>query len=694
MTTKQLAKQLGLIRRSSKLSLNAKNGSSPKSKQFFQYLIIIDFESTCWKDTKHFGQEIIEFPAVLLNTSSGEIESEFHTYVQPQEHPILSEFCTELTGIKQLQVDDGIPLKICLSQFSNWIQKLQNERGIIFPNVLPNQSSTEQKMCAFVTWSDWDLGVCLLYECKRKQLRKPEILNSWIDLRVTYKLFYNRKPKGLNGALQDVGIEFSGREHSGLDDSRNTARLAWRMICDGCVMKITKSLDKVRPCKSSVQTETVLFEKANGSGQGDGNQIPKVTVGKDGKQKFNKNPISAHSGATSEVKCPPLVPLNKMVNKIGEREHGTLGVTRGDVQPPQTLLNGLSTTIIGYANTYRYSNQNSLVSLQNRRQTGSFTSTPANHSPQCLSHVLFSTTIVSVNDVSGLEVDSSTDLSILADWEEAAVIADSQEDQRVNSDENEELLPLPVDSLSAGVLRLQNNQDKSNLLANTKSIQCHPSTLHSKSVVYKSSDTTIYNVSLKKQASKSSTFKLPTVLSNKSGAIPQTAKKPSKTSSVLDYFPKRKFSSVSFSSPPKKLPFAIHEDQRNQTLPLVRSPSRKVPRMVLNSTVNLNSNHGSTKCTRITAPMCNCGRRAKKLTVSNGGPNQGRVFYSCAIRKRDEVEKGCSYFKWEDTLLKEKSLNSSILSTSGVSFTANTSLAPSACSETHKVFKLRPSLRT
>lgn len=32
---------------------------------------------------------------------------------------------------------------------------------------------------------------------------------------------------------------------SGLDDSRNTARLAWRMICDGCVMKITKSLDKV-----------------------------------------------------------------------------------------------------------------------------------------------------------------------------------------------------------------------------------------------------------------------------------------------------------------------------------------------------------------------------------------------------------------------------------------------------------------
>ncbi|PIO34073.1 hypothetical protein AB205_0202610 [Aquarana catesbeiana] len=124
----------------------------------------------------------------FFTTTLGEIESEFHTYVQPQEHPILSEFCTELTGIKQQQVEDGVPLKICLSQFSNWIQKLQKERGIIFPNVLPNQSCPEQKMCAFVTWSDWDLGVCLLYECKRKQLRKTEILNSWIDLRLTYKV--------------------------------------------------------------------------------------------------------------------------------------------------------------------------------------------------------------------------------------------------------------------------------------------------------------------------------------------------------------------------------------------------------------------------------------------------------------------------------------------------------------------------
>lgn len=36
--------------------------------------------------------------------------------------------------------------------------------------------------------SDWDLGVCLQYECRRKQIHKPDVLNSWIDLRSTYRV--------------------------------------------------------------------------------------------------------------------------------------------------------------------------------------------------------------------------------------------------------------------------------------------------------------------------------------------------------------------------------------------------------------------------------------------------------------------------------------------------------------------------
>uniref|UniRef100_A0A8C7EAY6 ERI1 exoribonuclease family member 2 n=1 Tax=Nothoprocta perdicaria TaxID=30464 RepID=A0A8C7EAY6_NOTPE len=134
------------------------------------------------------GLYLVEFPAVLLNTASGQLEAEFHSYVQPQEQPLLSEFCTALTGITQVQVEEGVPLNICLSQFVKWIQKIQQEKKILFISDTPNNSTSEAKLCTFVTWTDWDLGVCLHYECKRKQLRKPDIFNAWIDLKATYRV--------------------------------------------------------------------------------------------------------------------------------------------------------------------------------------------------------------------------------------------------------------------------------------------------------------------------------------------------------------------------------------------------------------------------------------------------------------------------------------------------------------------------
>ncbi|KAM4026301.1 ERI1 exoribonuclease 2 [Anomaloglossus baeobatrachus] len=649
MTTKELAKQLGLIRRSSKLSLKTKASCRPRSSQFFDYLIVIDFESTCWKDIKHYGQEIIEFPAVLLNTSHGEIESEFHTYVQPQEHPVLSDFCTELTGIKQQQVDDGVPLKICLSQFSTWIQKLQKEKHIIFPSVSPTPTTSEQKMCGFVTWSDWDLGVCLLYECRRKQLRKPDLLNSWIDLRLTYKLFYNRRPKGLNGALQDVGIEFSGREHSGLDDSRNTARLAWRMICDGCVMKITKSLDKATP-NSSVRPGPSSVRQA-------------TAIAKEDEQDLKK-------GRNTEKPNDQLL--------AGNNQDCAKNLKDGPSH--KTLINGISATL-GNDNKYGLPARTSLGPVKYGSRIGVFSSTPLDHSPHGRSHVLMSTTVHTVNDVSDLDMDPCSDLSILADWEEAAVIEDSQHEGPGNVEEPD---LIPVDSPSSAVVMLRNGHENPNRCQSKHSIGA--------AVVYRSPDTTIYNVHMKKPASNASGFKLPSALGNRlSGPSPSTGKT-SKMSTLLDYFPKRKLASVSFYSPPKKLPFTIHEDG-NRTLPVSRVLSNKV----LSSTVNLNKTIGARKCDRITAPMCQCGRRAKKLTVSNIGPNHGRVFYSCSVRRRsDENGKGCNYFKWEDTLLKEKTPHTSAsLSTSAISASSNRSMTSVGSSAVHKPFiKLRPSMRT
>lgn len=93
------------------------------SEQSCKYFIVIDFEATCWcreRGEKQWPNEIsklscslltcsslnfictVEFPAVVMDTSTCDVVAEFHFYVQPTEHPTLSEFCTELTGIMQV----------------------------------------------------------------------------------------------------------------------------------------------------------------------------------------------------------------------------------------------------------------------------------------------------------------------------------------------------------------------------------------------------------------------------------------------------------------------------------------------------------------------------------------------------------------------------------------------------------------
>jgi ERI1 exoribonuclease 2 len=86
----------------------------------YKYLICIDFEATCFEKPSgntRKRQEIIEFPAVLLNLETGAIEKEFHRYIRAVEIPVLTEYCKNLTGISQELVDQGILLQEVLEEF-------------------------------------------------------------------------------------------------------------------------------------------------------------------------------------------------------------------------------------------------------------------------------------------------------------------------------------------------------------------------------------------------------------------------------------------------------------------------------------------------------------------------------------------------------------------------------------------------
>lgn len=157
----------------------------------------------------------------------------------PIESPKLSAFCIQLTGIKQNMVDNGIPLQTALMMFQEWLRKELRNRNLILPkmskqNIIGN--------CAFVTWSDWDLGNCLAKECQRKHLKKPQYFNQWCDLKSIFKEWYKFRPLNFQDALNHVGMEFEGRQHCGLDDAKNIAKLAYKMVKDGATLSITKDL--------------------------------------------------------------------------------------------------------------------------------------------------------------------------------------------------------------------------------------------------------------------------------------------------------------------------------------------------------------------------------------------------------------------------------------------------------------------
>ena len=73
-----------------------------------RYLCILDFEATCessasknstWDRKK---QEIIELPMLVYNIEARKVDATFHEYIKPELQPRLTRFCTDLTGIEQV----------------------------------------------------------------------------------------------------------------------------------------------------------------------------------------------------------------------------------------------------------------------------------------------------------------------------------------------------------------------------------------------------------------------------------------------------------------------------------------------------------------------------------------------------------------------------------------------------------------
>ncbi|XP_072261340.1 3'-5' exoribonuclease 1 isoform X2 [Pyxicephalus adspersus] len=197
---------------------------------YYDYICVIDFEATCEdSNAPDYIHEIIEFPIVLLNTRTLEIEDTFQRYVRPEIKPQLSQFCINLTGITQDIIDQADTFPVVLQSVVDWMR--EKELG------------TKHKY-AILTDGSWDMSKFLNMQCRISRIKYPRFAKKWINIRKCYGNFYKvpRNQTKLTTMLEKLGMNYIGRLHSGLDDSKNIARIVIRMLQDGCEPRVNERM--------------------------------------------------------------------------------------------------------------------------------------------------------------------------------------------------------------------------------------------------------------------------------------------------------------------------------------------------------------------------------------------------------------------------------------------------------------------
>lgn len=170
-------------------------------------ILVIDLEATCSNDGAIPPQamEIIEIGACWAEVD-GRVIDQFQSLVRPIERPVLTEFCIQLTGIEQQDIDPAptfAEISEALEAFA-----LRHARA----------------ESVWMSWGAYDRKQIDL-EIARHGIANPIPLPHINAKKQFTKLQRVGKEVGMSRALTICGLELQGAHHRALDDALNIARI-------------------------------------------------------------------------------------------------------------------------------------------------------------------------------------------------------------------------------------------------------------------------------------------------------------------------------------------------------------------------------------------------------------------------------------------------------------------------------------
>lgn len=229
----------------------------------------------------------------------GTVAAVFQTYIRPHENATLSAFCKELTGIQQDWVDAAPDLRTAIRELDRWLRRTlltlkaapphSVRAGVLSDGSIerftPSVVAAMEAGCstadgpahdhadedaataagragdeargddeslppfAFLTDGPWDIKHFLHAELHRKGLlpelwpRDPPYWDGWVNVRWLFAETLGGGRRGnVEHMLRELGLRFQGREHSGLDDSVNIARIARSLCANGISLRINDGI--------------------------------------------------------------------------------------------------------------------------------------------------------------------------------------------------------------------------------------------------------------------------------------------------------------------------------------------------------------------------------------------------------------------------------------------------------------------